>query len=459
MRFLARMTARSGLRHLPRRTVRLRMTLLYGMLFLISGAALLGVTYLLVHNAVSPVPDKATSLIVPGDVPPHKAGAASPGTQPGTELPPQNPGSPSSSPGRQQKTVELLNAKAEKALAGQRSEVMHELLVQSGIALGIMLVISIALGWIVAGRMLRPLRTITATARDISATSLHQRLALDGPSDELKELGDTFDGLLGRLETSFEAQRQFVANASHELRTPLARQRALGQVALSDPEATVESLRAAHERILAAGAHQERLIGALLTLTRSQGGIDVREPFDLARLTAEVVESRKGDAHDRMVTFRTSIAPAVAAGHRNLAEGLVTNLVDNALRHNVLYGRVEVTTGTVDGRAVLSVANTGPVVPPDATERLFQPFQRLEATRAAKTEGLGLGLSIVQAIAQAHDATIRTRARAEGGLIITVTFPEVSRRAQPPAPAPASAAPSPSAPRPTSRRRVAARKR
>ncbi|MBT2398218.1 HAMP domain-containing sensor histidine kinase [Streptomyces sp. ISL-100] len=409
MSVIARLTSRIARSSLPRRTVRLRMTLLYGGLFLVSGAALLGVTYVLTSRAVSARPAKGF-IPAPGtsDALPPPEGARDPLRRSGSEM--------------------LSNA-AEQILAHQKAVVMQELLVQSGIALALMLVISIVLGWIVAGRMLRPLRTITATARDISATSLHQRLALDGPADELKELGDTFDGLLSRLEASFQAQRQFVANASHELRTPLARQRTLGQVSLSDPDATVESLRAAHQRILAAGAQQERLIEALLTLARSQGGIDVREPFDLARMAHEVVEARSAEARYRGITFRCSISPALAAGHRNLAERLVTNLVDNALRHNMPHGRIDVTTRTVEGRATLTLTNTGPLVPPNAIEQLFQPFQRLGATRAARTEGLGLGMSIVAAIADAHDADITTSARPGGGLTVTVTFPDVSNRA------------------------------
>lgn len=419
MSVVARLRSRVIRPRLPRRTVRAKMTLLYGGLFLISGAALLAIAYLLVRYSVlgDPPMDSSSNFATP---PPDNGGIK----------PPENSEGPVDSPQDQSVAIDMLSAQAQKALARQRSLVMHQLLVNSGIALALMSVISIALGWIVAGRILRPLRTITAAARDISATSLHQRLALDGPGDELKELGDTFDGLLSRLESSFQTQRQFVANASHELRTPLARQRALGQVALSDPEATVESLRAAHERILAAGAQQERLIEALLTLTRSHVGIEVRQPFDLAQLTHEVVDPRKAEAAFRTVKIRSSVSAAVAAGHRPLAERLVVNLVDNAIRHNTPHGEVEVTTRTVDGHAVLTVANTGPVVPPDAIDRLFQPFQRLGTNRTGgRSEGLGLGLSIVQAIATAHDATVTTTAGAKGGLIITVTFPAVSNHA------------------------------
>ncbi|MFB6518125.1 sensor histidine kinase [Streptomyces sp. NPDC056401] len=378
------------------------MTLLYGGLFGLSGAALLGITYVLVHGTIAAQPPPALSVSEAG---------ADPGLVPGQ--PPRD----------RQGSLETLADQAREAMAGQIADIMHQLLVQSGIALALMLAVSIVLGWIVAGRMLHPLRTITAAAQEISATSLHQRLALGGPSDELKELGDTIDGLLGRLEASFGAQRRFVANASHELRTPLARQRVLGQVALSDPEATVESLRQAHERILAAGVQQERLIEALLTLARGQAGIEVRRPFDLTEIAREVVDARAAEADLRTVTFRTSASTAVALGHRPLAERLVVNLVDNALRHNTPHGEVRVTTGTVEGRAVLTVSNSGPPVPPEDVDRLFQPFQRLGATRAARTEGLGLGLSIVQAIAHAHDAGLTASPRPGGGLTVTVAFP------------------------------------
>jgi signal transduction histidine kinase len=295
--------------------------------------------------------------------------------------------------------------------------VLHELLVQSAIALAIMMVLALALGWWVAGRILRRLKTVTTTARNISATNLHSRLALAGPDDELKELSDTFDELLGRLESSFQAQRQFVANASHELRTPLARQRAIGQVALDDPDATVSSLREAHERVIAAGVQQEQLIEAMLTLTRGHAGIDVRHPFDLGEVTGEVVATRRPEH----VTIRTAISACTVSGHRALAERLVVNLVDNAIRHNVIGGTVDVSCRA----GMLTVTNTGPVVPQEEVERLFQPFQRLGPARTG--EGLGLGLSIVRAVATAHDAAVSATARPAGGLVITVTFPQDGR--------------------------------
>jgi signal transduction histidine kinase len=265
-------------------------------------------------------------------------------------------------------------------------------------------------------------------AREVSADRLGDRLALSGPRDELRELGDTFDALLARLEASFRAQRQFIANASHELRTPLARQRVISQVALADPGATIETLRTAHERVLAAGVQQQQLIEALLTLARGQAGLDKPEPFDLAAVTRQVLVARQTDAKTRNVALQTALDRAPTAGSPPLAEQLAANLVDNALRYNVPGGRVDISTGMRNSRAVLSVLNTGPAVPAAALDRLFQPFQRLAADRTSRGEGLGLGLglSIVQAIADAHSASITARPQPAGGLLVEVTFPMAS---------------------------------
>jgi len=274
--------------------------------------------------------------------------------------------------------------------------------------------------------VLRPLRTITSTARDISATNLHQRLALTGPDDEFKELGDTFDGLLGRLEASFRSQRQFVANASHELRTPLARLKTLAQVALSDPDASVESLRASHERVLVAEQQLEGLIGALLNLASSEQNLEHREPVDLMAVTEAALAVRHQEIEHRDLKLTATLYGARVEGNRQLLEQLVANLLDNAIEHNVTGGRVEVRTTTTEGQAILSVTNDGPVIAAEDLGRLQRPFQRLGAERTSHGDGHGLGLSIIHAIATAHGATLGVHSQAAGGLHVTVRFPNPS---------------------------------
>ncbi len=409
------MTAASRWPRRPRRTVRLRLTVLYLGLFLASAACLLVITYFLVAQQL---PNPVT----------YSGGGTAGGS---TEIVTRASGLPvacnfsvqQAPPGPQQIVACQDGIQTEQA--GLRHDTLDGLLIESGIALGIMAVVSVGLGWLMAGRVLSPLRTITAAARRVSARSLHQRIAMTGPDDELKELGDTFDRLLGRLEASFRAQRQFVAHASHELRTPLARQRTLLEVALRDQQATRASLRAACERALAAGEQQERLIAALLTLARSERGLDRFEPVDLAAVAAEALAAQRDDAAARGLVVAAGLAPAPALGEPGLAERLIANLIDNAVRYNVSGGRVEIGTGQRDGRAFLTVKNTGPVIPPDQLGRLFRPFQRLDPARGAGGDerGLGLGLAIVSAIAAAHGSELRAATRTGGGLAVTIAFP------------------------------------
>jgi signal transduction histidine kinase len=407
-------------RYLPRRTVRLRLTALYGAVFLASGIALLTVTYLLLSRATSECSSTRTPNGATVTLCGPSAGAIGARPKEASQITVGGiAGVQGLTPQQADAQAQLLRTQA----VAQRDAQLHQLLAQSGIALGAMAIVSMGLGWIVAGRVLRPLRTITTAARRISATSLHERIAMGGPNDELKELGDTFDELLARLERAFQAQRQFVANASHELRTPLARQRTVAQVALADPDASVDSLRAAHERVLASGAEQERLIDALLTLARGQAGPRTSEPFDLASVTSEVVLTRRDEAERQGLSVRQRLSAAPAEGDRRLVERLIANLLDNAIAYNRPYGHVDVVVGTRVGHAVVSVSNSGPVVPASEVERLLQPFQRNGPDRTGHGRGVGLGLSIVHAIAEAHGARLEVHPRAQGGLTVEVGFP------------------------------------
>jgi signal transduction histidine kinase len=479
---------------LPRYTVRLRLTLMYGCVFLVCGAGLLAITYLLVRTSTSSVlyvkGAGGAGVVVAG-----KTGVAGgtggtgaggvegavplPGPQvhvqlrsgaqaaPSTrqleehpkhgETPLLPPSGAQVTPSRRQ--LEELRKHGEALEFQARSQhdaELRNLLGVFGIALAIMAVVSMGLGWLLAGRALRPLQTITAKARAISASNLHERLALRGPDDELRELGDTIDGLLARLEASFSSQRQFVANASHELRTPLTVERALLEVALADPDASADSLRHACERVLASSVEQERLIEALLTLASSERGLERREPLDLGAMAAETVRATAAEARLCGVHVTSTLGAAPTRGDPRLVARLARNLVDNALRYNIPAGDVEVTTevradhpvpwaGSAEtgsdsaepgagraqagvrapagaGRAVLTVTNTGPAIPPGEVARLLQPFQRLGTNRTA-AHGHGLGLSIVQAIAAAHGAALAVHPRPRGGLRIEVAFP------------------------------------
>jgi len=305
----------------------------------------------------------------------------------------------------------------------QHSHDLHQLLVQSGVALAIMAVLAVALGWLLTGRMLRPLRVMKAATHQISERNLHERLNLPGPSDEVKDLADTIDGLLGRLEKAFAAQHRFVASASHELRTPLTLNRALLEVALADPAADASEFRATCEELLAAAEHQERLIDGLLTLATSERGLDHRDQFDLADVTRRAVVIHQARAQDRGLTMTFASGHAIMLGDPDLTERMVANLIDNAIRYNQPGGTVHVTTGLRFDHPVLAVTNTGPVVPADQADQLFQPFQRLASGRPSQPDGHGLGLSIVHAIATAHDARLEVRAHPRGGLTITTHFP------------------------------------
>lgn len=446
----------------PGRTARVRLSALYGGLFLVAGAVLVAVTYALFRRATElakpqlpQVPQAPSIQGLQQLLVPHALLQLSQDQKQLAHVNAQlrrvkglaSPPSPGHLLGQGGPLARLLPrltedqhrlatavtqlaqavhqmSRAASVQAAQRAADSHELLVNAGIALAIVAVLALAAGWLVAGRMLRPIRTITSTAQRISSTNLHERLALAGPKDELKELGDTLDGLFERLEAAFESQRRFVANASHELRTPLAAERTLLQVALEDPDTSAAEWRSAAEEVLASNDEQARLIEALLVLASSESGLSEREPVDLGQITSAVLAELRPDLERQSVVVRQSLGPAPTEGDPLLIERLVTNLLTNAIRHNVEQGYIEVTTETREGRAALSVTNTGPTIPPEEADRLFQPFQRLDPRRANYKDGHGLGLSIVQAIATSHGATLSAHPNAGGGLFISVTFPQ-----------------------------------
>jgi signal transduction histidine kinase len=390
---------------LPRRTIRLRLAVLYGGVFSISGTLLLAIVFLSVryssHSAVVSGEGVVARLV---ERHAHVSGSTLSVV-------------PESSAARQAKQLGAVAVNVNNSF-------LHNLLILSVVALAIMVVASMALGWFLAGRVLRPLQTITTAARELSATSLHERLALDGPNDELRELGDTFDELLGRLEASFESQRQFVANASHELRTPLTLERAILEVTLADPSADAGTLRTACERVLAIGGQQERMIDALLTLARSERGLERRESLRLQSVLSAVLTQRRDDFASHGLRLETKLQDAPTTGDPRLLERLAANLIDNAIRHNTAGGWVSATSAVEDGQAVLRVANSGPTIAPEELEQLTRPFHRLAGrTGRGDGDGHGLGLSIIDAIATAHGATLAFQPLPAGGLQAEVRFP------------------------------------
>lgn len=309
---------------------------------------------------------------------------------------------------------------------GLRSEALARLVREGLLALAVVAALGVAASYVLAGRVLQPLQEITATARRLSAERLDARIALPGPRDELKELGDVFDAMLDRLQAAFEAQQRFVADASHELRTPLAVMRTEIDVALADEHASAGELRRAAEVVRDATERADRLVDSLLLLARSDRlqvqGLPHRERVELGELAVPALDAVSGEAAARQLTVGTSRAPAAVLGDRVLLERLVGNLVENAVRHNVDGGWLRLDTGVVLGRARLQVASSGPVVPPAEVEQLFEPFRRHGTARTAR-RGAGLGLAIVRAIVSAHRGVVTATAPAEGGLVVTVELP------------------------------------
>lgn len=381
-----------------RPTIRIRLTLLYGGMFLIAGILLLSIIYLLAAQALdvgSELPFKIVRGQVTSDVCNFPSGA-----QP-----------------------DQFNVLMNSCVNHQRQEALDNLLTRSLFALVGLSIIAFAFGYAMAGRVLSPLGRITRTARRVVGSDLARRIELDGPDDELKELADTFDEMLERLERAFTAQQRFVANASHELRTPLAINRTLLEVHLSDPAAPAE-LQQLGKTLLATNERSEQLVEGLLLLARSDNQLVERKPVDLAEVATRAVDQALSEAQQKGVEIRTECVPAVVQGNGVLLERIALNLVQNAVRYNVPEeGWVEVSTELQQGQAVLVVSNTGPVVPAYEVDNLFEPFRRLRTERTGSDKGVGLGLSIARSVARAHGGRIIAEPREGGGLVMRVTLP------------------------------------
>jgi signal transduction histidine kinase len=364
-------------------SVRLRLTIMYGGMFFVAGALLLCVTYVIVGQILNVVLPDGFSLFYPAT------------------------GQTIDSETLKDQTLDMMLGRSLVALLGVG-------------------VLALVLGYFVADRALAPLQKVTTTARLLSESTLHERIALTGPEDEIKELADTFDAMLDRLSQAFDSQRRFVANASHELRTPLAINRTLLEVALTDPDVS-DDLKAVGRTLLATNARHERLIDGLLLLARTERELTTRTPVDLSDVTTTVLESVSRADNLPDVTMTTELTPARTIGDPVLLEHLVSNLVENAIKHNIdddgAAGEVFVRTGVLDGFAAMQIENTGPIVPGYEVDRLFEPFRRLHTDRVESAKGAGLGLSIVRSVVNAHRGVVYATPRAGGGLIVTVRLP------------------------------------
>jgi hypothetical protein len=384
----------------PSPTIRLRLTLTYGVVFLITGAVLLTIGYELVRHNISDrdhFRDELTKLGLPAP-PPDSAFFGHPFLF-----------APGSTAAR------VADAVRRQLL----TDSLHRLLLEYLLALGVMTVVSVGAGWLLAGRALRPLRDITATARRVSGENLGERIALDGPADELQELADTFDGMLARLDSAFASQRHFVANASHELRTPLAIMRTEVDVALADPGAGTDDLRAMGEAVRETVDRCERLIESLLVLARSEAAAGPEERVDLAALAGDCVTDLSSRAEQSAITIRADLEPAWTSGHPGLLERLIANLIDNGIRHNEPGGTLAITTRMSGSTVRLVAANGGAPIDPDDARKLTEPFLRLDRSFG----GFGLGLSIVSSVVSAHHGRISLTAPSTGGLVVAIELP------------------------------------
>jgi len=402
-------TARRGL------TIRLRLTLLIGAVLILAGSILLGLTYVLVRHSVNSNPSEVRAAIA------HRLGV-NPNVL--RTIPRSSAARP---PGAHHRRVLFEDVQRQI-----NNDNLHRLIVESGIALGVLAIGSVGIGWVVAGRMLRPIHTITTAAQRFSDVNLHERIDLEGPADELKELADTFDAMLERLDRAFMSQQRFVADASHELRTPLAVIRTEVDVALADPHASADDLRSMGEVVREATERSQALVDGLLMLARTGSVAPPETPVDLADLSARVVDRLAPEADALELALDLSLGPAQVRGDRVLLERLVENLVENALTYNEHGGWISLSTGLEGDTVSLRVANSGRLVPPERVASLFERFRRLDDwDHQQGHRSFGLGLSIVDAVARAHGGSATAEAQPDGGLLVIVELPAAVSPAEP----------------------------
>ncbi|MEV1202076.1 sensor histidine kinase [Microbispora rosea] len=378
--------------------LRMRLTLLYGGLFFLAGSVLLWFTHLLTARALN----QRFVVAVASKV----TGIGTPGAVMGTTLP----------------DGDMLAQRVRTNVEQGAADVLSDVLRSSVVVMVLVGVVAVVLGYLVADRALRPLDRVTETAQRLSESTLHERIALRGPQDEVKRLADTFDAMLDRLHRVFDAQRRFIANASHELRTPLAVNRTVLEVSLEEPAAS-EDLKALARALLGTNARYERLIEGLLMLAQSEQEVTARKPVDLRQVVRTVMEQIDLQPRRRKVVVHEDLRPAVAHGDPLFLERCLFNLLENAIKYNVRDGEVWVRLREDEAGVSVTVENTGPPVPPYEVDDLFEPFRRLGGDRVRSARGAGLGLSIVRAIAVAHGGEVEALARPEGGLAVTVRLP------------------------------------
>jgi signal transduction histidine kinase len=388
------------------RKVRTRLTLIFAAPFLVAGLAVFGLALFVIQRAILPTSPTA-SLVASGKAVGSVEQACQAYTMTSAPL-----------------CEHAFAAYYAGTVAGMQAQqnTLAKLLGYWALGLGVMTLASGGLGWYIAGRLLRPVREITETARRASEQHLGERLALTGPSDELKELADTFDDMLERLDGAFAAQRRFLANASHELRTPLTVMRTAIDVTLAKPSPSARQLTDMAVRARRSIDKSESMIEALLTLAVSDRGKLSTEHADLATWAEDAVDTAAPRIQRLNLTVEAKLDPAETTGDPQLLERMISNLVGNAVRHNEPGGWIRLRTGSTPGAVYLEIANSGPVIPDDKVAELFEPFRRLES-RTGTSDGVGLGLSIVRSVATAHQATVTARSQPGGGLAITVVIP------------------------------------